>query len=1547
MSSFGRVGAGAPHADDVGQLSADLIARRTRTDEAGVDLAVVLQGADLSGLGLASVRWGGFWRLAALHTLKLGNNLLGAAVLPRADGGVALPASSSAVGGEGPGRPPAGSPVSATGAAGKAAIAALGLLPALQRLHLEGNGIDAWPSRAELNMFAAACTREGGWRPDESPASSSSSSPPPVVLFPRLEHLDLSYNALGGSSGSARTLFSVVTTLPGLRHLDISRNGLATLPPSLHACLPRLEVLIADANKLQRPEDLLALAKLPRLQRLSLAKNYFSDVPEECVAPFGAATATATAAANSAARKQQPPQAGFPALRFLSLAYNYLGPRTDFGVLLRLPLLDEVHVFGTPAALGAVDLQGRLKAEDALITGSMRSIYAATRPAGAPAVPTTPGPSRSPSRSPSPQRSAGDGSVRSPSPSATGGSQIGGFSGGRGGSRGALVAMGGSLELADPQGSVMSSIYGGGGGAAGFFSGSPVPGAGGGAGRTGSPTGRVEWADGDDDGADDLEAGDVDIAAGLAERASVDIDTVTTVRLMARTLASPAAPSTSPQRGAGAGAGAFGGPAAPVLRGTAGRTVKLVLVDPADATRKGGPRPPSPPPPPIVLTRGSVMADESDFAPPAAAQSPPAAAASEASEGGRVVPKARAALSMAMATLRQSRGSDKGGAGLGATEVGGSGAAPTTTTRPVSRDAQLEDALRSTAGGSPLNRSRVLSSAALAASLAPVEPGSTTLSRASVLLTSSPSARAFPQTAAGTASSSTTSSSLSSPERPLHLRLNLSPPIARTSVQQLALIKKNQKIEIGSTASMRSHVDKALAAAGYNPPAATTGGDSATPPALLSPRRYAILSRFPLPGDALPPAAPSPGRASPVAGQRLLAPEVGLDDGTAADGVASVRALYAAATGRAVGADVLEEKASRHRAKRQAVRHATGRGYYSEGKHGGDGRLDGGSTTDFVEGFLDYDDGPGHLPAVMLEGGWAQVADGVYGGAAAASAGFVDEAKLIGGRSVPLAAVNVRLREAMDAAFRDVDGTDNGPPLDDGPLDDGGDSADDGAASGRSSGPLPPLASFREAFAAELSAAGMPDMARTLLASARRDTSRVSRAEAGSAPSSPRAGGGGASSGAAYAAGAAYPSSSSPYGSRRDGGAAGNGRLDGGASVASSSVLLGGTVLGASTARSLLATSNGGGFGGGVDPSLLPGLPEGAGNHLLYRAAVQSLKHALKTQGALYNGTTMMRTLGPTALQKARQRPMRQVLAAGTAGIDLEGSGGGGPASSSLSGGRPLPYSQSLPLTLSGQISRGTMGSMYEDSVDVARVGSGVLAGLGNGAARAAVDAVASGALSPTPGPQSSRPGSRAGTQRTASRGKVQTDGIGGAPPALVVATGGSSSGSSGGSSPSTARAAHPSSSPTAAAGPGAGTGRRSPSPTEKPSLKEARARFLALYAAKKKQAAFRPVETLLAPLPPREPIYEGGAERSLVATRAHEGGPPTRAAYRGVLAAAAESSASLAAMARLLRAVEEPQDGALAALLEEDEGEGHRGEREGAQESRRVLARSAAAGLL
>jgi hypothetical protein len=160
-------------------------------------------------------------------------------------------------------------------------------------------------------------------------------------------------------------------------------------------------------------------------------------------------------------------------------------------------------------------------------------------------------------------------------------------------------------------------------------------------------------------------------------------------------------------------------------------------------------------------------------------------------------------------------------------------------------------------------------------------------------------------------------------------------------------------------------------------------------------------------------------------------------------------------------------------------------------------------------------------------------------------------------------------------------------------------------------------------------------------------------------------------------------------------------------SVASSSVLLGGLQMGASTARSLFANSstnsvNGGGRSGGYNSNTR--------SLHVYKTALHGLRNSLKRNTNSFAGTTSFLLKGPTAIQRARQRPLIGYLGHGSSNIEFEGEGErerGGRLSSredrdevSSSTSDVFNLRTELPLSLKQSYSRGQIGIDYVDSVN-------------------------------------------------------------------------------------------------------------------------------------------------------------------------------------------------------------------------------------------------------
>ena len=207
----------------------------------------------------------------------------------------------------------------------------LGRLASLRELNLSSNDLSIFPNDLPLGSFSA------------------------------LESLNLSYNSLSKSSALAG-LFALSALSVNLRELDLSRNALCSPLPKEIAELKGLEKLYLDEcnigsvdvsinngvgastnllddsithHQKQSEDDLLLLSTLPSLLRLSLSRNYLSSLPTSC-------------------------SRGFQRLQHLNVSHNLLSIDCNLILLFSLPNLQEVEIFGNPCADKAAELQGEI-----------------------------------------------------------------------------------------------------------------------------------------------------------------------------------------------------------------------------------------------------------------------------------------------------------------------------------------------------------------------------------------------------------------------------------------------------------------------------------------------------------------------------------------------------------------------------------------------------------------------------------------------------------------------------------------------------------------------------------------------------------------------------------------------------------------------------------------------------------------------------------------------------------------------------------------------------------------------------------------------------------------------------------------------------------------------------------------------------------------------------------------------------------------------------------------------------------------------------------
>lgn len=1671
------------------------------------------------------------------------------------------------------------------------ALSALGLLPSLRELYLPCNGLRSWPDATEVAQLLAAARgeAESAGRSDllstdrDAAATTSGGQWPPSKLFPCLEILDLSYNDLGPASGSnaehgtagtaARPLptplFHAFSMLPTLRRLDLSRNSLTTLPSSI-THLHHLEVLLLEDNKLSDPNDLVLLARLPSLRELSLARNYFWNLPREAL--FLPHQYVSSALRNSRGAGSA---TGFPALEWLSFAYNYISADANLSLFLALPRLSEVHLFGNPCATAAVDLQGRLKASDALASAYTLLLYSTPRPrqadphAGAKyigaqalahsaALATTRRVTTADGVSSSGYGHRGSYDAASGGKLSITGSRLLSANKTDNMSQSAdclsATASLGDVQLQRSQGmqgmtadgvvgatapspypnrnddasSVASSMYRSQAPSPTGRSASPsaAPGQAMPASRSVSPSTAASAPGHQDDGqkeaAEDggqpapfvpraramlnmmvrsrLSAGSsregrnlptaaaitsdehLDPASGISTRATVSAETLAPLRALARA-PGPSAPTTGPgkqSRGQGA----------------ATRSLTIVMTDPA-ADAKGGNLPAQVPKPTASAASGDDADDSHDTAQQhvnvvdldgslidGAMDNPSrnqvssangnADGSSSSNSSSGFVPKARAALTMMASSVARASSSSKSRqrdetlpfaaaqssprSGAGADDVDAPASrSPTAAVSTPTSPRQLPPASAAAAGAS---------SAVAVASASDFKPISS-----SDIVPPPASITAVPFAARATPSS-------------------LMPPSSSSSTSR-------QPSQRGSRAPSR------MSQPGGGAAHVSSSSGAAEGP--LSSRRYALLSQFDLPADALSGTATGsgtsgiPSRATSRGGagagnMRNNGVNTHQTDGEFIDPTAA--ALYQQMhAGRTP-----EDKLARHRAKRMQHREATGFGYYSTGTHASTGpdahrgrsRLgsldeDLDTTSEYhqhrsnddehqgsgggyyvtvinehgEEPQVEVDMDPEHGDAGYLPVSWLQqqaqqapadVDDALLGQRRGSGTAVPDlhlrragahppirgaeidmtstgaNAWATGG-SAPLAAVSKRLAHAMDAAFSDFEPPANAQSNDQrvasspvaqrsvlqpfargkGGADDRGtarSNASDGASSSAAALAADPLAAFRARMASDLMAVGQVGAAAGVLAGHVNQTVTLMQDQG--------------------AAGGWYNGASSPSLSSSPKAASTAGAIrmpaDDAASVrssASSSIMLGSAALGASTARSLFATTNSGGAGGGQDTHSGGASTSGDGANpkslARYRAAIAGLKQALRSDATLYTGTPSMRSRGPTAAQRARQRPRQAFLALGAASVDFVPDGEMATSDDSNGGNQtirpstvpdaiyaaPLPHNKSLPLSLQQHFARGTIGRDYVETSDIARSGAGLLPRIPQ---TSILDAMASGTVK-VDFRQASRPGtSPAGTQshdsdRTSGTGMAlgarlttyPLDGV----PALLE------------SQPrlhgnQQQQQQHPTSSPGPSSSSAlrelrhitANTGllTRAQARTNIAALKAASANgsgrggsSIGAYASYANPDAVgyasgvgievpQAMHLSLQPMQPisspgnkgRSPMKDGllGAASSPVpltrlpprqlppgshpflTSSSHEGGPPSRPAYQGVLQQAAETEASLSALRSLLDAVERPLDETLDTILEEVEIEGNREVRMLVTGQRRLLGTSAAAAV-
>jgi len=157
------------------------------------------------------------------------------------------------------------------------------LAPNIQELDLSENLIDSWSGvediAAQLPRLESLDLRENRIQP---------TPPSPAAPFHSLRVLVLNATGLGWTE-----TVSIAQHMPTLHELHVASNSIVSLEAAspLPEAFPSLEMLDVDSNRIQDWSEILRLAQLPCLQKLTVSGNELSAISVEQPADAGAGAA--------------------------------------------------------------------------------------------------------------------------------------------------------------------------------------------------------------------------------------------------------------------------------------------------------------------------------------------------------------------------------------------------------------------------------------------------------------------------------------------------------------------------------------------------------------------------------------------------------------------------------------------------------------------------------------------------------------------------------------------------------------------------------------------------------------------------------------------------------------------------------------------------------------------------------------------------------------------------------------------------------------------------------------------------------------------------------------------------------------------------------------------------------------------------------------------------------------------------------------------------------------------------------------------------------
>lgn len=136
--------------------------------------------------------------------------------------------------------------------------------------------------------------------------------------FENLLYLDLSYNSLTPEA------VLELSAMPRLKEVDLSGNQLRALPADLSG-FAVLEKLVLEYNKFDDNAVFVSIATIPNLRALDVSHNFLSHLPKAAVEYHG-----------------------YKFLEVLDLSFNYFSTEDDVNLLLQMPRLLRVLLYGNP-----------------------------------------------------------------------------------------------------------------------------------------------------------------------------------------------------------------------------------------------------------------------------------------------------------------------------------------------------------------------------------------------------------------------------------------------------------------------------------------------------------------------------------------------------------------------------------------------------------------------------------------------------------------------------------------------------------------------------------------------------------------------------------------------------------------------------------------------------------------------------------------------------------------------------------------------------------------------------------------------------------------------------------------------------------------------------------------------------------------------------------------------------------------------------------------------------------------------------------------------